>query len=329
MRETRMLLAATLLAAVAACVPAWSGQASKRYKIGFAAFMMGQEWYQNIVAGAQARADELGVELRTVDCNNDSNAQVSAIENFIIQQVDAIIVSPVDVKTLGTVAAEAGADGIKLVAESNYFDGAVTKVGQTDKDSGKKAGEWYAAYAKENGIKPKILILGYKALENCRDRVSGFKQALDEAGIDYEVLTEVDGGFREASLKAATDAFTAHPDINCIFGINDDSTLGAVAAVRSAKLDESKIVAIIYGLEGVAGRSALQEGGIYAAGLSMFPEFVGAACVDAAVDALEGRAVPEHFASPTMVIPAAEFATFFSEKDGKYLINFEAVRKLM
>lgn len=303
--------------------------ADKKYKIGFAAFMMGQEWYQNIAAGAQARADDLGIELRVADCNNDSNTQVAAIENFIIQQVDAIIVSPVDVKTLGTVVSEANAEGIKIVSESNRIDGSATRVGQSDKESGKKAGAWYAAYAKQHNIQPKLLILGYKALENCRARVEGFKEALDEAGVKYEVKTEVDGGFREASLKAATDAFTAHPDINCIFGINDDSTLGAVAAVRSAKLDESKIVAIIYGLEGAAGRSALREGGIYAAGLSMFPEFVGTACIDAAVAALEGKSLPENYASPTVVIPATDFDKYFIEKDGKFLVKFDAVRELM
>ncbi len=212
------------LACLAGAVAAEKSVAGKNYKIGFAAFMMGQEWYQSIAAGAQARADELGVELRVADCNNDSNTQVSAIENFIIQQVDAVIVSPVDVNTLGTVAAEAKAEGIKIIAESNMIPGAVTRVGQSDRDSGKKAGVWYADYAKKNNISPKLLILGYKALENCRARVEGFKEALDEAGVAYEVKTEVDGGFREASLKAATDAFTAHPDINCIFGINDDST---------------------------------------------------------------------------------------------------------
>lgn len=300
----------------------------KNYKIGFAAYMMGQEWYQNIAAGAQARADELGVELRVADCNNDSNTQVSVIENFLIQQVDAIIISPVDVNTLNTVVAEAKADGVKIVAESNAIPGAVTRVGQSDKDSGKKAGIWYAEYAKQNNIAPKLLILGYKALDNCRSRVEGFKEALDEAGVEYEVKTEVDGGFREASLKAATDALTAHPDINCIFGINDDSTLGAVAAVRSANMDEKGIVAIIYGLEGAAGRAALEEGGIYAAGLSMFPEFVGAACVNAAVAALEGEDVSENYASPTIVIPATDFSTYFTEKDGRYLVDFEAVRRL-
>ncbi|MCC8180522.1 MAG: hypothetical protein LIP23_06400, partial [Planctomycetes bacterium] len=87
-------------------------------------------------------------------------------------------------------------------------------------------------------------------------------------------------------------------------------------------------VSIIYGLEGSAGRSALQEGGIYAAGLSMFPEFVGAACIDAAVAALEGEDVPANWASPTAVIAAEDFDRYFTEQDGKYLVNFDAVREL-
>ena len=306
-----------------------SESTQKKYKIGFAAYMMSQEWYQSIANGAKARADELGIELIVVDSNNDSNTQVSALENFIAQGVDAIIVSPVDSKSLNVVVKQATDAGIKVISESNYLDGAVTMVGQTDKESGKKMGQWYAEYAKANKIDPKILILGYQSLENCRNRVEGFKEALTEANVNFEVKTEVDGGFREASMKAATDAFTANPDINAVFGINDDSTLGAVSAIKAAKLDESKITAMIFGLEGVAGRSALKEGGIYSAGLSMFPEFVGVACVDAANDALNGEEVPEHYVSPTAVIPSAEFDKYFIKNGEKYDLNFDAVRDLM
>ncbi len=74
---------------------------------------------------------------------------------------------------------------------------------------------------------------------------------------------EVDGGFREASLDAATDAFTAYPDINFVFGINDDYSLGAGAAIKFAGLDQKNIVNILYGLERVAGRTALSKGGMY------------------------------------------------------------------
>lgn len=309
--------------------PAATEATKKDVKIGFACFMMSQEWYQSIANGAKARAKELGINLAVTDSNNDSNTQVNAIENFIAQKVDAIIVSPVDTKALGPVVQKATKAGIKIISESNFIEGTETMVGQTDLDSAKKAGTWFADYAKKNNIDPKILILGYKALENCRNRVEGFKKGMDEAGLKYQVLTEVDGGFREASMKAATDAFTAHPDINVIFGINDDSTLGAMAAVKAAKLDESKITAILYGLEGTAGRTALNEGGAYKAGLSMFPEYVGVACVDAAMDAINGKTLPKQYQSPTAMIDKGNFDKVFKKNGDKFELNFDAVKELM
>lgn len=305
-----------------------STKAGKKYSVGFAVFMMGQEWYKSIADGAKVRANELGINLIVADSNNDSTTQLNVIENFIAQKVDAIIVSPVDAKALGPVMKEIQAAGIKVVSESNSLDGAATRVGQSDFDSGYLTGKWYADYAKKNSIQPKLLILGYKALENCRNRVAGFKKAMDDSNLKYQVKTDVDGGFREASLKAATDAFTANPDINTVFGINDDSTLGAVAALKGANIDPAKFTAILYGLEGVAGRSALAQGGAYKAGLSMFPEFVGVACVDAAFAALKGDALPANFTTPTAVVSAADFNKFFTKKDQSYILNFDAVRAL-
>ena len=309
-----------------------AGQAETKeetYKIGFAAFMMGQEWYSSIVKGAQVRADELGIEMIVADSNNDSATQVNIIENFIAQQVDAIVVSPVDVKALAPIMKEVERAGIVVVSESNGLDGAVTRVGQSDYDSGYITGQWYADYAKQNSIDPKLLILGYKSLQNCRDRVDGFKAGMDDAGLAYDVKVEVDGGFREASLNAATDAFTAHPDINTVFGINDDSTLGAVPALKGANIDADSFTAILYGLEGVAGRSALESGAPYRAGLSMFPEFVGVACVDAAYAALQGEDLPENYKTPTAVVTADGFSDFFNKEGDSYVLNYEAVRDLL
>ncbi len=301
---------------------------SEAIKIGFSAFSMAQEWYQNIANGAQARADELGIELLVADANNDSNTQVQSIESFIAQGVDAIIISPVDAKALAPVMKQAEQQGILVVTESNPVDGAVTTVGQSDYDSAYKAGEWYAQYATDNEIEPKLLILGYEALQNCRDRVAGFKKALDDAGVAYEVKTEVDGGFREESLNAATDAFTANPDINTVFGINDDSALGAGAAIKAAGLNEDGIVNFIYGLEGIAGRSALEKGGMYKAGMAMFPEYVGVTCVDAAFAAINGEEIEEKTQSPTSVITNAEFDQYFIKDGDSYGLNFDAVAAL-
>lgn len=312
-----------------------SGEASaadsgekKGYTIGFAAYAMQQEWYQNITAGSQQKADELGIELLVSDADTDAATQLDAIENFITQKVDAIVISPVDVNALGAVVQKAEDAGIKVICESNMIEGAETVVGISNFDAAKEVGTYYAQYARDNNVDPKLLILGYESLENCRQRVEGFKAGMDEAGLDYEIVTEVDGGFREVSLQVATDAFTAHPEINCIFGINDDSTIGAVSAVDALGIDQTDIVAIPYGLEGVAGRGALHDGGMYKFGLASFPEAVGVTCIEAAVEALEGADLPETYTSPTAIVSHEQFEDYFVRENDVWNINFDALSKL-
>ena len=151
---------------------------------GYVVNDMSHEWYQNIVKGAQARADELGIELKVADSAMDVATQVNQIENHLAEGVDVEMITPVDVSALARVMADAQADGVPVVSESNVIDGAVTYVGIDNVSGGRKAGEWFVEYAQENNIDPKILIVGLPSFADCRQRVEGFKAALEESGIE-------------------------------------------------------------------------------------------------------------------------------------------------
>lgn len=299
-------------------------------KFGYVVNDMSHEWYQNIVKGAEARAAELGIELKVADAAMDVAKQVTQIENLLTEGVDVQIITPVDVKALSTVVADATSYDIPVITESNVVEGAKTYVGIDNASGGKKAGLWFAEYAKENNIDPKILIVGLPAFADCRQRVEGFKAGLDEAGLEYEIVQEVDGqGSKETSLKVSQDALTAHPEVNVIFGINDNATTGGMAAYKEAGLDESALTAIGFGFEGNVGREALLSGGPYKAAVAMFPDYVGVSLVDAAVMAANGEELPENYESGTVVITQDNFADFYTQDGDNYVTNFEAIRGLM
>ena len=327
-----LFLAGVMLTSLVGCGAKDASQAGAEDKMvfGYVVNDMSHEWYQNIVKGAQARADELGVELKVADSAMDVSKQVSQIENMLTEDVDVQIVTPVDVKALAAVVADANAANIPVVSESNVVDGATTYVGIDNFSGGKKAGLWFAEYAKENNIDPKILVVGVPAFEDCRQRVEGFKAGMDESGLAYEIVQEVDGqGSKETSLKVSQDAFTAHPEINVIFGINDNSTTGAMAAYKEAGLDESKLTAIGFGFEGVVGREALLAGGPYKAAVAMFPDYVGVSLIDAAMMAANGEELPENYESGTVVITQENFADFYTKEGDEYVTNFDAIRALL
>ncbi|RDG29496.1 sugar ABC transporter substrate-binding protein [Oceanispirochaeta sp. M1] len=298
-------------------------------KIGYVFSLMTHEWYQNILQGAQARADELGITLVTADANMDINRQISAAENLLAQGVDVLIITPVDAKAMAPIVKMANQAGVPVLSESNVIEGAETFVGISNFASAKTVGEWFVGYAKDNNIDPKVLIVGLPNYEDCRQRVDGFKEALEESGLNYEIKQEVDGGGdKEKSLMVSQDAMTAHPDINVIFGINDNSATGGMAAYKEAGLNESELTVIGFGFEGVVGQTALLSGSPYKASLAMFPNYVGVGCIDAAVKAAKGEALPEHYKTPTVAININNFDQFYNKDGEKYVIDFEAVRKL-
>jgi ABC-type sugar transport system substrate-binding protein len=305
-----------------------SGSAGK-IKFGYVLNDMSHEWYQNIAKGARARAEELGIDITIADAAMDAAKQVSQLENMITQKVDVLIITPVDVKALPNVVDEATKAGIPVITESNVVQGTKTYVGIDNKTGGRRAGLWFADYAKKNSIDPKIIIVGLPAFEDCRQRVEGFKAGMEESGLKYTILQEVDGqGSKETSLKVAQDAITAHPDVNVIFGINDNSTTGGMAAYKEAGLDESKLTAIGFGFEGVVGREALLSGGPYKAAVAMFPDYVGVSVIDAAYKAYNKETLPANYESGTVVITQENFSQFYTKEGSDYRTNFEAIRAL-
>ncbi|MDR0518665.1 MAG: substrate-binding domain-containing protein [Clostridiales Family XIII bacterium] len=300
------------------------------FTIGYVCNFMSHEWYQNVTNGAKRRAEELGITLEIADANQDSSQQISFAENFIAKGVDVLALTPVDATTLGPVIEKAKDAGIIVITESNPVGGEYTCVGADNKGAGKQAGEWFGNYGKDNNIDLKFLLVGFPNFEDCRLRVEGFKEGLEASGAKYSIEQEIDSqGGKEKALQGATDACTANPDINAIFGINDDSTQGGVQGYKAAGLDSSKLSAVGYGLEGVVGREALQDDTPIVAELAMFPDFVGACIVDASKKAVAGEDLPERYLTPTTMVTKETYGDFYTQEGDAWILDFDAVEALL
>src|SRR5205085_8206726 len=105
-----------------------------------------------------------------------------------------------------------------------------------------------------------ILDVGLPALSTTVARSKGFVDGIHSVLADATVAQSVDGkGLKDEAVKVAADALTAHPDVNIIFGINDDSALGGLQAYKAAGMDTSKLLVVGFGCEGKACKNALME----------------------------------------------------------------------
>lgn len=188
-------------------------------------------WVGAVVANAEAAAKELGVKYKIVTAP-DVNKQSNDIDDLIAQNVDAIVMLPVDGTPLTPAAKRVMEADIPLVV----FDREIASEDYTTtlKGDNKGIGVNGAKYLIEKlGGKGKVFMLSGIPCSVTTLRDSGFKETIE--GTDIEVVGLQDGGFqREKGYQVMQNALTAYPEIDAVFAIDDEMALGALKAIKEA-----------------------------------------------------------------------------------------------
>jgi len=338
MKRKLTVLAVVLLALLFTASVAFAGGGEEKAaaagripkRVGWIGNYMMHEWYQNVQKGMKARAEELGIELVILDSNQDMARQVSLAEDLIAKNVDVIILTPAQQEGAVPIVKKAKAEGVPLVIEASAVEGMITMVAICDYDCGYKGGVETGKYVKASlGGKARVLAVDLPMLRPCILRVDGFMDGLKTIIPDAVLVHRIDGqGLKDQALQVATDALTADPNVNVIYGCNDDSALGALQAYRAAGLDEKKLVVCGTGGEGNAFIHAMQEGGPYKVEAAMFPEAVGYECINMAVKLHNGESVPEHYVTPTFALTTENWNKYYSLSGEVRTINWDAVNAI-
>jgi len=289
------------------------------------------EWYQNLTKGEAVRAEEYGIQFEQVDANLDLQASLAAAEEAI-RNVDVLNFTPVQEEpSAATITRLAEETGKPIICESSPTGGCTTLVSIDDYAAGYKVGVWAGEYVQENlGGQAVILDIGLPALQTTVNRSKGFIDGITSVlGDGARVAQSVDGkGLKDEAVKVASDALTANPDVNVIFGINDDSALGGLQAFEAAGGDTSNLLVVGFGCEGKACKDALMEGGPYKVSAAMFPEYQGRLLIDAAVAAFNGVELPPHVVAPSTPVTAENLSEYYTLENGEYTANFDAIAQI-
>ncbi|WP_180969051.1 substrate-binding domain-containing protein [Microbacterium aurantiacum] len=198
-------------------------------------------WLGAINSGAIAAADSFGdVDLRVAEGTNDVTAQIAAIETFINDEVDAIVLLPSDGAALTEVAIKAMQAGIPVINVdrefSSPFAARATVLGD-NYGMGVSAGTYICEQLGDTPDAVVAEIAGIDSLPLTQDRSDGFKDALDDCGL--EVSNRVAADFTVQGGEAATSQLlSAAPKIDAIWNHDDDQGIGVLAAIDAAGRDE-------------------------------------------------------------------------------------------
>jgi len=261
-------------------------------------------YFKAMADAASEEAEKYGYDVITASGDFDPAKQRNQINDFIIQGVDAIILTPVDSKSSGVAVRKCNEMGIPVftadMGTSDSLAQVVSHVATDNYSGGRQAAKAMIEALKGKGRK--VLILDSPGAESCINRIRGFRDVLEEFNRENSMnsLTIVSqlpcNGQRDLGFKASSDAIQTYPELAGIFAINDPCALGAVGALE--KINKLEQVAVI-GFDGQPeGKEAIADGKIYADPIQ-FPRKIGRKTVQTIMAYLDGEEVASLQLIPT------------------------------
>jgi ribose transport system substrate-binding protein len=214
---------------------------------------------------------------------------MSQIEDFITRKVDAIVLCPVDSRGVGPAVRKANEAKIPIfTADIAAEEGeVVSHIASDNVAGGRLAGEYLAKYLNGKG---NVAIINQPIVTSVLDRVKGFMEAIaNYPGI--KVVADVNGdGVRDRAMQVAADILQAHPKLDGIFGINDDSALGALDA--ATQFNRMNIAIVGYDAIDPA-RDAIKKGTPLKADVIQYPKIIGSTTIAKIAEYFGGTTIPK------------------------------------
>jgi inositol transport system substrate-binding protein len=203
-----------------------------------------------------------GVQLQFEDARADVVKQLSQVENFIGQKVDAIIVNPVDTASTARISKAAIEAGIPLVYVNRRPDQkdlpkGVAAVTSDDEEAGKLQMQYIAD--KLGGKGKIVILLGDLANNSTQNRTKGVKEILAKyPGIEIE-QEQTGTWLRQTGMDLVNNWLTQGRDFQAVLANNDEMAIGAAMALKSAGKEKGSV--LIAGVDGTPdGLNAITKG---------------------------------------------------------------------
>lgn len=259
-----------------------SAESAGNGSIGLAVSTLNNPFFVTLSEGAQAKADELGVDLIVVDAGDDAAKQASNIEDLISKNISVLIVNPVDSDAVAPSVKDAIAAGIKVVSVDRVVNGVdVDCAIASDNVAGAQMATEYLVSLVGEGAKVAELE-GTPGASATIDRGEGFHNVADEK---LDVVSKQTANFnRSEGMTVMENMLQANPDIQGVFAHNDEMALGAVEAIAGKDI-------VVVGFDATDDAQTAVAEGRMAATVAQKPDLMGATAVETAQKLATGETV--------------------------------------
>ena len=237
------LLTATMVCGMSVVPAVGVAAADDTITVGFSQVGAESDWRTaNTESMKSTFSEENGYELIFDDEQQNQENQLTAIRNFIQQEVDYILLAPVTETGWDTVLQEAKDADIPVIIVDRMVDVSddslyTTWIGTDSLLEGRKAAEWLNAYTTAKGIDAKdvniVDIQGTIGSTAQIGRSKGLEEGVDNYG--WNLLAQQSGEFTQAKGQEVMESMLKQYDnINVVYCENDNEAFGAIDAIEAA-----------------------------------------------------------------------------------------------
>lgn len=254
---------------------------------------LGFPFFVHMMKALQEEAKALGVATIESDGQNSAPKQTADVEAAVVQGVDGIVISPLDVNAMApaiTTAVENDVPVVTIDRRVAGVEGILAHVGADNVKGGEAQGQWVMETFPDGATI--INLQGQPGASPAIDRNKGLHNVLDQQADRYRFVAEQTANFAREQGLSVTESLLAGmgepPDV--IVAANDDMALGALEAVKARGLaDQVKIIGFDALPEALA---AVRDGGL-AGTIEQFPGGQSRRAMQIMVEHLKEQKSPE------------------------------------
>ena len=300
----RRTLAATAAAALMAAGLGAPAAAQEKGELVYMTPGLDLAFWRYVSEGVKSVAEEEGYGFAALDSTNDPQTQLQNAQDAVARGVAGIILSPTDSSTAPAVLQLAQDNGIPVVIADIGTDSGeyVSVIGSNNYEGASGVGAALAAAMTEAGkADATVGIVGIsQARLNGQARTQGFRDAMAEGGVSGDAgLQQMQAYTADETFKFTQDMITANPGMGGMFVQTDGPTLGALRAIKAARMDGDVMVAAFDGIPEFV--PLLQSGELVVSGMQQ-PYLMGVRSAEAMVEHLGGGTPEKEITVPILIV---------------------------
>ena len=279
-----------------------------RITIGVSYQRLQSEFVINIQDALREKAKELNVRLIESDGQGKAENQISQVENFIVQKVDAIILNPVDRNSCAPAVDKAVAAGISIVvvnAQVSNLNKANAYIGSDDSEAGRIEMQYIVD---KLGGKGNIVILNGTHGHSAEiSRTKGNKEIIARYP-DMNIIAEQSANWdRAQAMTIMENWLQSGKKIDAVVAQNDEMALGAYKAIEAVnKQEEIHII----GIDAIPDALRAVEEGKLVATVFQDARGQGAGAVEIALKVIRGETIKHINYIPFQLVTRENLARF-------------------